>query len=160
MAVVHVCPQCKKEYTNKKELRACLFTHLAEDEDVVSIVKEDDLVAELIEVEEDKEELDIGDPEKLEYYVTQPVIVQAGKDKDGNWVVYNGMGERSVIKPEHFQDMYTKCDGEVAPVVIPNNLCPAEIEFLSVNQVLMLKLEGLLTEDRDVIVRKVDFVRR
>lgn len=154
----HICPHCKKEYSNKKQLRACVFSHLKEEE-----TKPEEVQEQVVEEE----------PEAA-YYVKRPVVVQAyqtEKKKEietlegtvtanpGDWVITGVMGEQYPVKPEIFEKTYDICDGEIAPVILPASMCPPELEYLSINQTLSLKVQGLLTEDYDVIVQNVEFVR-
>ena len=165
MGANYVCPECGKEHTSKKSLRACVFSHLEGPENVDEVVSEE-VIGEVVE--------DIPEPEG-EYYVHRPIVVKAYKTEiertietlngpvtasSGDWVLTAATGEQWPCKPEVFKKGYDRCDGEFAPVIIPRRLCPTELEYLSVDQALMVRVHGVLTKDFEIEVSSVDFIRR
>ena len=156
----YVCSECGSEFNSKKELRACIFKHLETQYDEVK--GPEPIVEEAVEPES-------------EYYVHKPVVVQAYKSevekevetlngsvtvRPGEWIITGAMGEQYPCDPKVFENSYDKCDGEFAPVIIPRRLCPTEIQYLGTNQVLMVRVNGMLTTDFDIVVNSVDFIRR
>jgi len=193
---VHVCPTCKKEYTSKKKMRACLFAHMAEEEPIEKTTEptdgelltdeeldpEEELEDEINEEEELQEEPEEDWEEEIEeeepegeFFVKQPIVVQAYKtDKErkidtlegtmtanpGDYIITGVAGEQYPCKPEIFEKSYKRCNGEVAPTIIPKHLCPKELEYLATGQVLSIRVQGLLTSEYEVEVKEVEFVRR
>ncbi len=190
----YACPTCKKEYTSKKKMRACLFGHMADDEEVEKTTEptegellteeeldpEEEIEDEVNEqeediVEDDEPEEEIEDEPEGEYFVKEPVVVQAYQtDKKrkietlegtmtanpGDYVITGVAGEQYPCKPEIFEKTYKRCDGEVSPTIIPRHLCPQELTYLATEQPVSVRVQGTLTPEYEIDVKEVEFVRR
>jgi len=202
---VHKCPDCGTEYSNKKKLRACIFSHLAEQEDSTpttnptdgelltdeeELEEEEQIEDAIAEAEEHLEEDDGETPEQeeqraelqeagaepdAEFYMKKPVVVQAYQTpvekkietlegtmtaNPGDWIITGVAGEQYPCKPEIFEKTYERCDGEIKPVIIPRRLCPKELEYLATEQLLTVKVQGVLTKNYEIDVKDVEFIRR
>ncbi len=184
---VHVCPECGTEHSSKKKKRACMFGHLADEEQVETSTEptEGELLTEEVELEPDEEledavneeaesQEDEEEPER-EYFVKQPVVIQAYKtDKErkietlagtmivnpGDWVITGVAGEQYPCKPEIFEKTYTRCDGEIVPTILPKHLIPEELQYLATGQPVSIRVQGVLTKNYEVEVKEVEFIRR
>ncbi len=180
---VHICPNCGTEHSSKKKKRACIFSHMAEEEEMETnpdpmegeLLTEEEVTEEEVVEDQTAEEEEQQEPVEEGFFVKKPVVVKAYQtDKEfqietpegtmtaspGDWIITGVVGEQYPCKPDTFKKTYAQCDGEHPPVVIPRRLCPDELRYLATNQTVSVRVEGILTNDYELEVKETEFVRR